>query len=334
MDKDRKVYNDVIQEVLAELGLPVWGVTDAESIRKYQGYYDRRPAEMVSAFESGLQEKRCHTAGNFIAIAFPYAHELVWGSSAAFSVYARGRDYHTVVRSFLDHIAGRIRDLGFRAEVFTDSNDLPERLIAALAGLGYLGRNSLLITREYGSYVFLGEIRTDLPLAIAKDHVPPGDYSLCGTCRRCLEACPPRILGPEYVATGRCLSALTQKKSLTLPDMKALKGRLFGCDTCQRVCPHNRDKADRGLEALKPFPWMVSPDLQELLTMTNEEFKERYRPTAAGWRGRPIVIRNAMIALAEREPLPEDLVFASPLLQTTHELLRSEKKRSREKTDF
>lgn len=316
-----KVYNNAIQELLEELGLRVWGVTDAREIRKYQGYFDRRPEETVSAFESGAQEERCHTEGNFIAIAFPYAHELDWEPPAYFSVYARGRDYHAVVRSYLDQVVGFIHALGYRAEAFTDSNELPERLIAALAGLGYLGRNSTLITRDYGSYIFLGEIRTDLPLEISRDHIPPGDHRLCGTCRNCLNACPVKILGPEYVSTDKCLSAVTQKKSLTLPEMEAMQGRLFGCDTCQMVCPHNRDRQGRGLDDLKPYPWMARPDLMELLAMTNQEFRERYRATAAGWRGRPVLIRNAMIALHMQGLLPEGLLFGSPLLKETYALL-------------
>src|SRR5699024_673160 len=140
-------------------------------------------------------------------------------------------------------------------------------------------------------------------LEIEKNYNRPGDYALCGNCRNCLTACPVKILGSRYVETDRCLSAVTQKKRVSLSELKALKGRLFGCDTCQLVCPHNRERAGTGLKALKPFPHMSEPDLPALLAMTAGEFREKYRMTAAGWRGRSVLIRNAMIALKERGEL-------------------------------
>lgn len=317
-----KAFNEEIKRLMDELGLKAWGVTDAAEIRKYQGFFDRRPNETVSAFEQGVREERCQTSGNFIAIAFPYAHELRFSDSAGFSVYARGRDYHEVVKNSLNEILRFIRSLGYQAEAYTDNNELPERLIAALAGLGYLGRNSTLITKDYGSYVFLGEIRTDLPLVSSKRTIKPGDYSLCGSCQNCIKACPVKILGNEYVETEQCLSALTQKKRLTLPEMETLQGRLFGCDTCQMVCPHNQDKEGLGLYDFKPYPWMARPDLMELMTLTNSDFKERYRSTAAGWRGRSVIIRNTMIALSHEGRLPEGLSFESPFLKEAYGLLK------------
>lgn len=315
-------FDEKLALVMAELGLTLWGVTDGEEIRKYQAYYDERPGNTVSAFESGDMGSRCLLEGRFLSIAFPYAHELSWDPPAHFSVYARGQDYHRVVQGFLERIIQRIEEMGFSARGYTDSNELPERLIASLAGLGYLGRNSTLITQEYGSYVFLGEIWTDLPLTINRDYVRPGDHTPCGACRRCLSACPVSILGSKYVETEQCLSAVTQKKELTKDEMNAMKGRLFGCDTCQIVCPHNQGKENRGLKQLAPLSFMVRPDLNELLTMTAKEFKETFKISAAGWRGRTVLIRNAMIALKDRDLLPEGLSFGSPLLQKSYGMLK------------
>lgn len=325
-------YNEALSRIMDSLGLTLWGVTNAAQLEKYQGYYDRRPEETISVFEGKEQERRCLTEGNFIVVAFPYAHGLSFPKNH-FSVYARGRDYHGIVNGYLERIAQGIQRLGFTAQTFCDSNALPERLMASLAGLGDLGRNGLLITRQYGSFVFLGEVRTDLPLTIQSHHPEPWDYALCGDCRRCLAACPVAILGPDYVITGQCLSAVSQKKQNDEGELRLLKGRLFGCDTCQRVCPWNEDKAGLGLPEFKPLPYMEDPDLRELLQLDNGVFREKYRLSAAGWRGKSVLTKNAMIALWEEGALPQGLSFASPTLQALYAKLQEESGKAGENHD-
>lgn len=312
-----------LAEYIQSLGLDTFGFTSGEVIRRYQRWYDDRPAETVSPFETGSQSEKCRLDGQFVSIAFPYAHDLIWPEDAHFSVYVRGRDYHRVVRSYLDRVAGFIRGLGCTAEVFVDACALPERLIAALAGVGWLGRNSTLITQRYGSWVFLGEIRTNLPLAPSRDYTEPGDHTRCGDCRRCLAACPAGILRSEYVATRRCLSALTQQKNLDKADLLRLDGRLFGCDTCQRVCPYNQDTAHTGLAEFTPLAQMIHPDLDELSHLTKVRFASHYAPTSAGWRGKAVLQVNALAALARLDRLPDSCQAGSPQVRAAYDTLKT-----------
>lgn len=308
---------------IQSLGLDTFGFTNGEIIRQYQTWYDARPSETISPFETGAPSDKCRLDGQFVSIAFPYAHDLVWPGDAHFSVYVRGRDYHRIVRAYLDRVAVFIRELGYSADVYVDTNALPERLIAALAGVGWLGRNSTLITRGYGSWVFLGEIRTDLPLIPNRDYTEPGDHALCGDCQRCLAACPVNILGDEYVATGKCLSALTQQKNLARTDLLRLDGRLFGCDTCQRVCPYDQDKAQTGLAEFTPLDQMVYPDLEELSALSKGQFASGYAPTSAGWRGKGVLQINALAALARLGRLPASIRAGSPAVRAAYDTLKT-----------
>lgn len=321
-EKLRAASTGKLSQFIKSLGLELFGFTDAAQVSRCQPYYDKRPPAFFSAFETGAMKDKCQTTDQFISIAFPYAHDLNHVGEAYFSVYTRGEDYHRIVRGYLDKIIGFIHDLGYTAEAFTDSNSLPERLIAALSGVGYLGRNSLLITQDYGSYVFLGEIRTDLPLVSATSYWTPGDYTLCGDCRNCIRACPVGILGPDYVEAGRCLSEVTQKKHHSIEELKAMGGRLFGCDTCQSVCPHNRSKDGTGMVEFTPLPYMSQPDLWELVHLTKATFNDKYRITSAGWRGKAVLAKNALSALAHEGRLPENEDFDSPLVSEAWQLLR------------
>ena len=307
-----------VEEFIKGLGLKLFGFTHGQVIKGYQKYFNQRPEYFVSPFETGNLEEKCNLSNHFISIAFPYAHDLKSMPQANFSVYVRGKDYHQVVQSYLDQICQYIEDLGYKARSFVDGNELPERLIAALAGVGFLGRNSTLITEEFGSYVFLGEIQTDLPLKVNENYSKPGTYDQCGTCQNCIKACPVSILGGDYVDTPSCLSSLTQQKQLSAEQLRLLKGRLFGCDTCQLVCPFNRDKANRGLIDFKPFDYMSSPDLNELLNLSKSLFKHKYALTSAGWRGKALLSRNALAALANKGKLPETLESGSPMVQEAY----------------
>lgn len=317
--------SDTVRDLKAHiksLGLDLYGFASGERIRHFQPYYDERPRQTVSPFECGDQESRCQLSGSFLSVAFPYVHELTWPRDAHFSVYVRGRDYHQVAAGYLESICSFLRERGYSAQAYVDSNELPERLIAALAGLGWLGRSGLLITRRYGTYVFLGEIRTNLSLPPSQTFVAPGDYSACGDCTRCLKACPVGILGPRYVETRRCLSSVTQQKTHSPEELLLLDGRLFGCDTCQRVCPWNQEKAGLGLAPFKPYDHMVRPDLEQLVHLSKAEFRSLYAPTSAGWRGKAVLEKNALAALHRLGRLPQELDPASPLVRAVYDKLK------------
>ena len=227
------------------------------------------------------------------------------GRKAYVARYALGRDYHKVMRGRLAKLADRIAaDVGaFGHRVFTDSAPVLEVALAARAGLGWRGKHTLLLTRETGSYFFLGEIYTDLPLppdARVDDH--------CGTCTRCIAACPTgAIVAPYELDANRCISYLTIELHGSIPEpLRPLIGnRVYGCDDCQLACPWNRfaqptreadfDAVRHGLDAA---------DLVDLFAWTAAEFDARLRGSAIRRIGYERWLRNLAVGLGNAPPDP------------------------------
>ena len=207
-----------------------------------------------------------------------------------------GEDYHRVLRSRLAALEAWIRERvpGARMESMVDTGALVDRAVAERAGIGWSGKNCAIITPEWGSWVYLGEMITNLPF-------PPDQpmENLCGECTICLDACPTgALVGPGQLNSSLCISYATQTKGF-LPDemMRKIGNRLYGCDTCQIVCPVNKRKNWTHQPEFQPDPEKVKPLLKPLLQMSNREFRERYGNMAASWRGKKPIQRNAVIAL-------------------------------------
>jgi len=238
------------------------------------------------------------------------------------SRYALGRDYHKLIRSRLqrlaDNIGSEIRDFGYR--VFTDSAPVLERALARKAGLGWVGKHTNLINRDDGSWFFLGEIYTDLPLPADPAH----DEEYCGSCVACIDVCPTAaIVAPYEVDARRCISYLTIELDGVIPaELRPLIGnRVFGCDDCQIVCPWNRYAS---LSAEKDFAPRFNLDnapLIDLFNWTESEFEERTRGSAIRrisyeqWsRNLAVALGNAPPADRIRTALRARLNDASPML--------------------
>lgn len=229
----------------------------------------------------------------------PQANEGVVAHSAV------GEDYHRVLRSRLDKLLQKLSEAGWPSEQVhfqVDTGPLNERGFALRSGLGWAGRNQQLIIPRVGSFVALA-------LVLLDQELPPDEpmENQCGTCQKCLQACPAQILGKQYFIATQCLSYLTQsKEGLTDEQTKSLGQRLFGCDTCQEVCPHNQSFLRREEEGMAKAEGQSHKsnsdeterlsrgvDLYEVLTLTKAQFNERFRGTATGWRGKGILQRNA-----------------------------------------
>ena len=226
-------------------------------------------------------------------------------ASAYVSRYATGRDYHKVMRAKLQRLAERIEaDIGpFPHRVFTDSAPVMEVALAARAGLGWRGKHTLLIAREAGSLFFLGEIYAGLDLAPdapAKDH--------CGTCERCLAACPTgAIVAPYELDARRCISYLTIEHEGPIPeDLRPLLGnRIYGCDDCQLACPWNRfarPAAERDFAEVRNG--LDSASLAALFAWTESEFDARLEGSAIRRIGHERWLRNLAVALGNAAPSP------------------------------
>jgi epoxyqueuosine reductase len=219
--------------------------------------------------------------------------------------YALGRDYHRYIRRKLQKLAGIIEDqvghFGYR--VFTDSAPVMEKPLAAGAGLGWIGKHTNLIDRARGSWFFLGEIYTDLPLPI---DAPVADH--CGTCTRCIDVCPTAaIVAPYVLDARRCISYLTIEHRGDIPvPLRALMGnRIFGCDDCQLFCPWNRFAQTTTHDAFSPRKDFESPELVELLLWSEAQYLERTEGSALRRIGHERWLRNVAVALGNAATGPE-----------------------------
>jgi len=214
--------------------------------------------------------------------------------SGVIARFARGLDYHEVLGSRLKTLAEKLKaEFGdFRYRICVDTGPISDRACAYAAGLGSFGKNTCLITPEYGSWVVLGELITDLDLEPDK----PRTMEICGDCRLCVEACPTGALRGDFTLDrAKCLSNLTQSMKPFPPDLAAkLANRVYGCDTCQEVCPLNRNaKTTDVSEFLIENPVGAHPELAMLAEMTDHDFDRLFGGTTMYWVGREIIARNA-----------------------------------------
>ena len=212
--------------------------------------------------------------------------------------YARGRDYHQVMGEKLEVLAAFVESLGSPgtlARAFVDAGPVPERELAQRAGLGWIGKNTMLIDPHRGSFFFLGTVLTDLPLALDL----PFEADRCGTCRRCLEACPTNAFAEERVLDSRkCISYLTiEYRGEIDPALTAQIGdHVFGCDICQDVCPWNQSFASAASDpALGQDSDLARLRLDTITQISAPEFEERFGQTAISRSGSAGLRRNAEI---------------------------------------
>ncbi|MGL4774295.1 MAG: tRNA epoxyqueuosine(34) reductase QueG [Clostridium sp.] len=292
-----------IRAYCSQLGLEKIGFIECRTFNELRSFYENRKKENVeNEFEENEIEKRINPkiylseGKTIITIAFPYFHEESL-SNNGLSIYTKGEDYHNVVNKYLYKICEFIESNGGKAVPLVDSNALPERYIAALGEIGFIGKNNLLITKEYGSYVFLGEIITDLEI-YEDDKTTLEDvmnFKSCGECNDCYKDCPTKAINSVKKNCNICLSYLTQKKELSDWELSALNGRVFGCDTCQLVCKYNKGVKASDIMEFKPLSFMSIDNTEDILAMGNSEFKQSFKTTSCGWRGKNVLKRNAMI---------------------------------------
>lgn len=289
-------YKVRILEYCKSLGLDTVGFTECRIFSELKPYFENRK---ITGLENEFEEKEIEKRINpfiymedgktIISIAFPYLFDSDFGEIVDFSKYTKGRDYHIIVSEYLKKVCEFIEGLGGKAIYFVDSNAIPERYIAAQCGIGFIGKNNTVITKKYGSYVFLGEIITDIRIEVDKP-----EENKCGNCNICQKACPTGAIKGENIP-NICLSYITQKKDIEEEWFLKLKGRVFGCDTCQKVCPNNKKITFSSIEEFRPYDFMEKVNLEELANINKKVFKEKYSQTSCGWRGKNILQRNALI---------------------------------------
>lgn len=238
------------------------------------------------------------------------------------SRYALGRDYHKLMRKRLTQLAKKISEIigefGYRA--FTDSAPVLEKPLAEKAGLGWIGKHTNLLNRQAGSWFFLGEIYTNLPLPLdepVKNH--------CGTCHACIDVCPTQaIVGPYQLDARRCISYLTIELRDSIPvELRPLMGnRIYGCDDCQLFCPWNRFAKPTQESDFHPRHGLSTPQLVDLFNWTEEEFLQKTEGSAIRRIGHECWLRNIAVALGNApsteaviQALENRLKDSSPLVK-------------------
>ena len=226
------------------------------------------------------------------------AEQLASPEKAYVSRYALGRDYHKLIRKRLQQLAERVQEaigpFGYRA--FVDSAPVLEKAVAERAGLGWIGKNTLVINRKAGSWFFLGELFVDLPLPVD----PPHTSEHCGRCSACLDICPTKAFVAPYVLDARrCISYLTIELKGAIPeDLRPLIGnRVFGCDDCQIVCPWNRFARPSEQGDFRPRHQLDSAELASMFRWSEEEFLSRTEGSPLRRAGYERWLRNLAVGL-------------------------------------
>lgn len=316
------------EKIIAEskkLGIDKIGFATAEPFEHLkESLIEQREAGHTSGFEHQNIDERIYLEKTFenpqsiiaIALAYPTKiHEEVPRDEkrGQFARASWGMDYHHILQDRLTRLIDFIKSEAaseqeqaeWRFAPQVDTGELVDVAVAQRAGLGFIGKNGLLITKEFGSFVYLGEIVTNIQFE-PDEPVPNG----CGDCTRCITGCPTgALLGDGRMNAKKCLSYQTQTKGMMPKEYRRkIRNTIYGCDICQRVCPYNKGKDFHFHEEMEPKVDEVFPKLVPLLTIPNKEFRKQFGHLAGSWRGKKPLQRNALIALANlggREALPE-----------------------------
>ncbi len=281
----------LIKEKAKELGFAACGICDANSLEQHQPNYLRQ-LKRGHIGEMGYLERNLEKRFNpgllhagtesIIVLALNYYPEkLQRKDSYQIAKYAYGKDYHELIKNKLRVLLESMQERmpGLEGRAFTDSAPVLERVLAQKAGLGWIGRNGLLIIPRAGSFFFLGELFVNKVL----DYDEPYRGYGCGNCMRCIEACPNgAIVGDAQVDARPCISYLTiEKKSPLMPvEQKSLRGHLYGCDICQDVCPWNRWASPTREKWFQPDERLLTFNKQQWQAMDKEQYCEIFRKSA------------------------------------------------------
>ncbi len=310
----------IIRNLAHECGFALAGVASAGPVAdfdRYQNWIDRGLAGDMNYLTDHRAGIRSHPANllpgvrSIISTGLlyngpePYSTAFSDPDRAWISRYAWGEDYHHLVRQQLSNLAGKLNKIQqFEWRACVDTAPLLERSIARDAGLGWIGKNTCLINQQSGSWFFLGELLTTLQL---EPDTPPADR--CGTCTRCIDACPTTALTPYELDANLCISYLTIELRDEIPENKRSQTgtHIFGCDICQDVCPWNRRAPETTDPAFQPREF--APSLEKMAALTEPEFRAMFRQSAVSRAKYSGFLRNVAVAMGNsgqekfREPL-------------------------------
>ncbi len=317
-----------------ELDIDVIGFTDCSPLVDIEEYLKtKRQDNKYTEFEEDDLKKRVdpkltmESCKSIIVLGISYNVDYNPGQDIILkgnlSKSSWGMDYHRVLKDKIENLILSMTDefqqLDFQYKYFVDTGPLVDRELAKRAGIGYYGKNCSIINREYGSFIFLGYILTNLDIENETMYMEEE----CGDCNLCIRACPTGALeGPYRLNPRRCISYLTQTRDMISEELRDKMGtKIYGCDTCQLVCPKNRGIKKSNHGEFIPSITKGVVDIEELFQMSNREFKEKYGHMAGSWRGKNILKRNAIIALGNMRD-KKNLPLLERELEKENEALR------------
>lgn len=308
---DVKKLKEELIDFSKEIGIDKIGFTTADTFIELKNrLIKQQELNYQSGFEEADIDKRVTPSlllekpQSIISIALAYPAKMrvrvkskTGERRGIFSRASWGMDYHHILRDRLKKLEEFIltKFPNARLKSMVDTGELSDRAVAERAGIGWSGKNCAIITPEFGSYVYLGEMITSIPF---EPDSPIEDQ--CGTCTKCIEACPTgALVQGGQINAQRCISFLTQTKNL-IPDefRDKIGNRLYGCDSCQTACPVNKGKDFHFHDEMEADPEISKPLLTPMLKMSNREFKTKFGHVSGAWRGKKPIQRNAIIALA------------------------------------
>lgn len=293
------MLKDEIKQCAMEIGFDLAGVT-APDVHHPERYLDWIKAGYAGSM--GYMQKNIDKRANprelmdgvesIICLGVNYYQEAEPSKSGRIARYAWGMDYHVVLKNKLYQLAERIKEItgkDFRSRAFVDSGPVLEKQLAEQSGIGWIGKNSCLINKRYGSFIFLCELFVDF-------EIPPDEptKNYCGRCRRCIDACPTgAIVSPGVVDCRRCISYLTIESTNEITE--DVGDWIFGCDICQEVCPFNTKASTTGIEEFRNHILGPSVDSAEIMSWDEDSYRKKVSGSAADRAGLDQWKRNAKI---------------------------------------
>lgn len=289
-----KYLNDEIIEMSNKLGINLIGFCKLEYFKDLENIIkEKEQLGYKTSFEVGNIDDKTFKNSDYnsaIVIAIPYDKLNVDNrkeSEVYFSSVAVGIDYHIILKEKLKFISDYLKDLGYNSYIGVDNNIYNERFLAYKAGLGFFGKNGMLINDKYGSFFYIGIILTS---ALFKYDNPLNKK--CYECNRCIESCPTKAIKENgFVDGSKCLSYLTQKKNLNKDEENFINECVYGCDICQNVCPHNKQVNEIEAKFI---------NTNEFLNMSEEDYDNNYKNNSSYWRGKKIIDRNIRLYIENK----------------------------------
>ena len=305
----------ILENIAKEIEIDIISVTDANPLSEYKEYLEKRIESNANVeFEETNVEKRIdpklllESVKSIIVVGISYNtgykteinnNDTLYGKLSSISY---GEDYHNIVNEKLDLLATKIEESGviFEWRKFVDTGPLLDKAIALKAGIGWQGKNTLIINEKYGSKISIGYLLTDIEMTEFEVSNSNAQKVDCGECNICINACPTKALKGDYTMDSKkCVSYLTQTKEEIPYELRSKMGlQVYGCDICQLVCPHNKSVYLTEDKSYLPEKTLGLVDIEELFNMSKSEFQEKYGNMTGAWRGKNVLLRNSAIALA------------------------------------